>query len=100
MFSHGCADAASAPLLVYSADRPCEEIRRELKAHVQAESPTPKTQHTFKSISWETSWVREMKRWHWTGDCHIELNLITLVKGFVFWYWDRDTPRISRQEDG
>ena len=50
-------------------------------------------------MSYETSCVREMKCLHWAVDCHIELNLITLVKGFVFLYQKMDTSRIRKQKD-
>ena len=55
--------------------------------------------HDMLSNQRETSWVREMKRLHWAADCHIELNLITLIKGFVFLYQKLDTSRISKQKD-
>lgn len=72
---------------------------RELGARAQAHYLTPKTRRAFQLIPYETSWIRKRKCLHQAGDCHIELNPIMLVKGFVFLYQQMDTSRISKQKD-
>lgn len=82
-----------------TAGRAGAEATQELGACTQAQHLTPKTRRAFQLIPYETSWIRKTKCLHQAGDCHIELNLIMLVKGFVFLYQQMDTSRISKQKD-